>query len=235
VYEVMAMDEDNGCALCRWWAKALPSGGHEREYTFVLTEDAENAHHGLEKSWYAISIGDPEATLLDVTIVSEIKWKGKDPRNARLTLDPLDALFKFVGNACIDDIDIIYEEESESANPFRALLNTLWFMKWPVGPECVSIAGGWVISPETKRRCGSQLKHVFDYSKNAQMYREYATTLGWSHREATFATDKDWYAFAKLIKTESRKKDYHGEYMGDDRNRLCPPGTHHGVTSTLYV
>ena len=140
VYEVMAMDEDNGCALCRWWAKALPSGGHEREYTFVLTEDAENAHHGLEKSWYAISIGDPEATLLDVTIVSEIKWKGKDPRNARLNLDPLEALFNFVGNACIDDIDIIYEEESEAANPFRALLNTLWFMKWPVGPEQMSIA-----------------------------------------------------------------------------------------------
>jgi hypothetical protein len=104
VYEVMAMDEDNGCALCRWWAKALPSGGHEREYTFVLTEDAENAHHGLEKSWYAISVGDPEATLLDVTIVSEIKWRGNDPRNARLNLDPLEALFNFVGNACIDDI-----------------------------------------------------------------------------------------------------------------------------------
>ena len=79
------------------------------------------------------------------------------------------------------------------------------------------------------------VKHVFDYSKNAQMHREYATTLGWSHREATFATDKDWCAFAKLIKTESRKKDYQGVYMGDDRNRLCPPGTHHGVTSNLLV
>jgi hypothetical protein len=104
-----------------------------------------------------------------------------------------------------------------------------------MGPEYFSIGGGEVISPETKRRCGSQLRHVLDYSKNARMYREYATTLGWSHREATFAADKDWYAFAKLIKTESRKKDYQGVYMGDDRNRLCPPGTHHGVTSNLYV
>jgi hypothetical protein len=236
VYEVMAMDEENGDALCRWWAKALPSGKYERECTFVLTEDAENAvHDPLEKSWYAIPIGNPEATLLDVSIVSEIKWIGSDPTKARLTLDPRDALFNFVGNARCGDIDIINEEECEAANPWRALLNTLWFMKWPMEPEYFSIGGGEILSPETKRRCGSQLRHVLDYSNNAQMYREFATKHGWSHREATFAADTDWYTFAKLIKTVSRIKDYQGAYMENDCNRLCPPGTHHGVTSNLLV
>ena len=167
--------------------------------------------------------------------MSEIKWIGNDPTKARLTLDPLDALFNFVGNARCGDIDIINEEECEAANPWRALLNTLWFMKWPMEPEYFSIGGGEILSPETKRRCGSQLRHVLDYSNNAQMYREFATKHGWSHREATFAADEDWYTFAKLIKTVSRIKDYQGVYMGDDRNRLCPPGTHHGVTSNLLV
>lgn len=221
VHEVMEMDETGDWAYCRWWAKALPSGCHEREHTFVLIEDSENAHHGPERSWYSIPVGNPEATLLDVTTVCEIKWKGKDKKTAWLTVDPLEALFRFVGNARMDDIDVIYEEENESANPFRALLHTLRFMKWPVTPDAMSIAGGYVIAPETKRRCGSQLKHVFDYAKSGQLHKQYASTIGWSHREATFETDEHWCAFARLIKAESRKRDYHGVHYHDDRNRLC--------------
>ena len=54
VYEVMEMNEASGWAYCRWWAKALPSGPHERLNIFVLTEESDGADGS---GWYSIPVG----------------------------------------------------------------------------------------------------------------------------------------------------------------------------------
>ena len=88
----MDVNEDSGWACCRWWAKALPSGPHERLTTFALTEDS----NGVDGSgwWYSIPVGSPVTTLLDVTSVCTIKWTNLNMKTARLTLDAL------VANSC---------------------------------------------------------------------------------------------------------------------------------------
>ena len=94
-------------------------------------------------------------------------------------------------------------------------------MKWPelklhkhlleIDPQdAAAIAEGCVVSPETKRRCGNHLKHVFENATSGQLYKNYATVHGWSHTCATFRTNAQWWGFVELIADAPNRNGSHG-------------------------
>jgi hypothetical protein len=94
-------------------------------------------------------------------------------------------------------------------------------MKWPelklhkhlleIDPQdAAAIAEGCGVSPETKRRCGNHLKHVFENATSGQLYKNYATVHGWSHTYATFRTNAQWWGFVELIADASNRNGSHG-------------------------